>query len=334
MTVYRGPVPAGPPAGPGQGPPPGPGQGPPPGPGQGPPPGPGQGPPPGPGQGPPPGPGQGPPPGPGTGTGGRGRKAGWRSTLFWGIISGIISGALVSFSITATGHSVEIFTASWFYQHPTCDNPGWLLQVPDTQIFSGSSQYEGDHSPDLTVDGNLRSAWLQWWPKYGLNNGTSRPANNLIYWSFPQQYDVRLVCIVDGWMQNSTTYKITLPIGSAALSTAIPNHPVGTPNEACKKPIKFNGSLSQLIHFKDFLSQGASYEWQQFNVDYETQGLALAICGVSQKSVNDREEGQPSLEKFANPENNAPSPLVGLSEIRFYYAPYICAWPGLLCTPV
>jgi hypothetical protein len=158
---------------------------------------------------------------------------------------------------------------------------------------------------------------LQWWTTNDLNNGTRRKNNNLIYWVFAQRYDVRLVCVVDGWMDNSITYKETLPIGSAALLKIKPGVPVPVPDDVCRKPHTF----------KDFIKQGASYQWQGINVDYETQGLALVICDISPES----EKSRPGLETVLDP-NNVSRPLVGLSEIRFYYVPDFCVWPGV-CRP-
>jgi hypothetical protein len=237
------------------------------------------------------------------------------STAIWGILTGIISGALVAFSVTPTGHSLEVH-ASQFRGHPTCSDPKWLLQVPDSQIFSDSFFVNSDHSPALTIDGDLRSAWLQWWPTNDLNKGTSRKNNNLIYWVFPQQYDVRLVCVVDGWMDNDLTYKETLPISGAALLKIKPGVPVPVPDNVCRNPHAF----------KDFIKQGTSYQWQGINVDYATQGLALVICDVSPES----EKSRPDLEMAPVPGlDNVSRPLVGLSEIRFYYVPDFCIWPGV-----
>jgi hypothetical protein len=126
------------------------------------------------------------------------------SQWFVGIVSGLISGALVTFAITATGHStgVRMLQMAHLAPAPSCTDPGWLLQVPDDQILANSWYAQLDtvqhygilHTADQTVDGNVRTAWLQWWPTAGLSKIPG--SGNYISWSFAQPYDVRLACIL------------------------------------------------------------------------------------------------------------------------------------------
>lgn len=128
--------------------------------------------------------------------------------------SGVISGAIVTFAITATGHStgMRIWQMVHGTKSPSCADPGWLLQVPDDPILANSwyatrdslPHYGTLHTPDLTVDNNVRTAWLQWWPTSGLSKSVS--SGNYITWSFAQSYDIRLVCILNGWAEDSTTF--------------------------------------------------------------------------------------------------------------------------------
>jgi hypothetical protein len=62
------------------------------------------------------------------------------SSWFSGIASGLISGAIVTSAITATGHStgIRLMQMVSLAKPPTCANPGWLLQVPDDQILANS----------------------------------------------------------------------------------------------------------------------------------------------------------------------------------------------------
>jgi hypothetical protein len=62
------------------------------------------------------------------------------SPWFSGIVPGVISGAIVTFAITATGHSsgVRLLQMVRLAKPPTCTNPGWLMQVPDDQILANS----------------------------------------------------------------------------------------------------------------------------------------------------------------------------------------------------
>ena len=95
-------------------------------------------------------------------------KSGLRKKLSspWisGILTGLITGALVTFAITPTGHSAEfrVLQMANSAKSPSCTDPGWLLQVPDDQILANSwyqatdnvPDYKTLHTPDLTVDGN------------------------------------------------------------------------------------------------------------------------------------------------------------------------------------
>jgi hypothetical protein len=111
---------------------------------------------------------------------------------------------------------------------PSCNNPGWLLQVPDDQILANSwyaatdtlQNYGTLHTPDLTVDGNPRSAWLQWWPTSGLSTNPS--SGNYITWQFARPYDIRLVCILNGWEEDSNTFGSVEPVKSVTIGNTAP----------------------------------------------------------------------------------------------------------------
>jgi hypothetical protein len=227
------------------------------------------------------------------------------SPWFSGIVSGVISGAIVTFAITATGHStgVRLLQMVRLAKPPTCTNPGWLMQVPDDQILANSwyaardnlQYYQTVHTPDLTVDGNVRTAWLQWWPTGGLSTNTS--SGNYITWSFAQSYDVRLVCILNGWEEDSTTFNYVEPIERATIGNSAPG---------CSGP-----SVKLKVH-------SYSYTWNpvQLPHSHSTRLLCLQISSVYR------------LKK--TPTNCAPGPpkhmypcrmLTGLSEVRFYYSP-------------
>jgi hypothetical protein len=97
------------------------------------------------------------------------------------------------------------------------------LQVPDDQILANSwyeatdnvQDYKTLHTADLTVDGNPRSAWRQWWPSSGIDD--SPGSGNYITWSFAQSYDIRLVCILNGWEGDSHTFDSAEPVKSATI---------------------------------------------------------------------------------------------------------------------
>src|SRR5690242_12019482 len=114
-----------------------------------------------------------------------------------GIVTGVISGVLVSFYLTATGQATWIALRHGFAT-PTCTNPEWLLQVPDSEVFTVAyyvqkdriPNYEQYHVASSTVDGDLNTSWLQFWPSPSahLAGGSS----DYVEWSFAQPYDVRL----------------------------------------------------------------------------------------------------------------------------------------------
>ena len=77
-----------------------------------------------------------------------------------GILTGLITGAVVTFAITPTGHSAEfrVLQMANSAKSPSCTDPGWLLQVPDDQILANSwyqamdnvPDYKTLHTPDLS----------------------------------------------------------------------------------------------------------------------------------------------------------------------------------------
>jgi hypothetical protein len=241
-----------------------------------------------------------------------------------GILTGVISGALVAFFLSSTGQATLTATRDGFAA-PTCSNPQWLLQVPDNQIFSSAYYVQADsipgydeyHSPGNTIDGNLETSWLQAWPSLTTNMG--RKSSDYIEWSFSQPRNVRLICIVDGWSENSTTYKRTLPIGTA--TTYVTNSEI-PPHDGSPQP---SGTCSgSTTRFKDYLGRrglmGFAYQWQPIGFRCVTDNIVLHIDQVSKSSMLNR----PNL--ALHQLDGKVSPLVGLSEVRFYYCPaFLCA---------
>ena len=232
------------------------------------------------------------------------------SQLFIGVASGLVSGALVTFSITATGHSVGVRMLQMVHwaNAPSCTNPGWLLQVPDDQILANSwyaaldtlPHYETLHTPDLTVDGNVRTAWLQWWPTKGLSQNAS--SGNYITWSFAQPYDVRLACILNGWEEDSRTFNSVEPVKYVTMGDTAPG---------C------NGTGKKLkIHTY-------TYAWNQVQLSHShsTRLLCLQIRHpylLSKKQL----DCAPGPNGYRRPCRV----LTGLSEVRFYYSPAPLNW--------
>lgn len=235
------------------------------------------------------------------------------------IIVGVISGLIVAFAFTSTGHATGVYGADFFSRSkPTCENPQWLLRVPADQIFANSYYTALDtmphsgilHSADLSIDNNPRTAWLQWWPINKSNNNGNADNNN-IAWKFTLPYDIRLICIINGWTRDSVTYGSTLPIGDAIIFQPSKKS-AATVTKACgNEPIK--------VHFQDYINQGDSYDWKAVTMNCRTRRLALRIEDVSNASVRMRKN---QLDMSPDPaQANISEPLVGLSEVEFYYAP-------------
>lgn len=227
------------------------------------------------------------------------------SPWFSGIVSGVISGTIVTFAITATGHStgVRLLQMVSLAKPPTCTNPGWLMQVPDDQILANSwyaaqdnlPYYQTVHTPDLTVDGNVRTAWLQWWPTSGF--GPYASSGNYITWSFSQPYDVRLVCILNGWEEDSTTFNSVKPVKYATMGDSAPG---------CS-------GTSVMLKYHTY-----TYTWNtvQLSHSHSTRMLCLQISRPYRGIQGD-------LRCAPGPKGHTKScrMLTGLSEVRFYYSP-------------
>lgn len=242
-----------------------------------------------------------------------------RNRFGWlgGLLSGIISGALVSFALTPTGHAVGVY-AFQLDSKPTCGNPQWLMQVPDDQIFANSYYFSPDtlpyygilHVPDYSIDGDLRTSWLQWWPTTNLNQGNQ--SYNYITWSFPHSYDIRLICIINGWTEDSNTYESTLPIGKATIYSSYASNSKLRTYRLC--PIT-------TAELKDYI-RAYTYQWQGVSFGCATNTITLQIDSVARTSIKDR-LGHLDMVPEPRPYNQISMPLVGLSEVRFYYAPAI-----------
>lgn len=246
------------------------------------------------------------------------KRFGWIGGLIIGVVSGIISGAVVSFALTPTGHALAVYV---FQGHPTpsCDNPKWLMQVPDDQIFANSYYFSLDtlqdykilHVPDYSVDGDLRTSWLQWWPTTNLNQGNQ--ADNYITWSFTTKYSIRLICIVNGWTEDSTTYADTLPIGKATIYSSYASNAKVNNYQLCRvTPVQLN----------DYI-YAYTYQWQGVSFHCSTNSISLQIDSVASSSIKDRDDLDMVPEP--GPNNKTKAPLVGLTEVRFYYAPSFLA---------
>lgn len=242
-----------------------------------------------------------------------------------GVATGLISGIVVAFYLSATGQAALTAVRHGFAK-PSCNDPQWLLQVPDSNVFASAyyvqfDQLEGYgsfHSASNTLDGDLNTSWLQSWPSPTTYSGGRD--SDYIEWSFAQAYNIRLNCVVDGWAADLPTYRSTLPIGTASVYVTDEGLPpmVGAPRQS-------DICTSQHAGFQDYLHPDGGvtsvYQWQPVYFHCKTSNVVLRIDGVSRRSVTLRNQYL-AQSSFGGPQAH----LTGLSEIRFYYCPSALCW--------
>jgi hypothetical protein len=240
-----------------------------------------------------------------------------------GIATGIISGVMVSFYLSATGQA----TLTAFRHHfvgPSCSDPQWLLQVPDNQVSASAYYVQSDtiprygeyHRADYTIDGDFGTSWLQFWPSP--TSKLLKGSSDYIEWTFPQRYNVRLICMVDGWTENNRTYENTFPISAATVymtTSEIPANGPPSPSGTCP---------SRTPRFKDYLGKNglisSTVQWQPIKFHCLTADVVLHIDNVSEAN---RPNPPPGVKLYG-----WQKPLTGISEVRFYYCPnFLCALP-------
>lgn len=204
-----------------------------------------------------------------------------------GLLIGILASVVISLAFTPTGRSVWSYLTS--NTAPTCSNPGWLLQVPDNQITAYAYYEYSNHRANLTVDGDRTTAWLQWWPTADFQGNT--PQDNRIHWYLPGTYDLRLICIVDGWTQDNPSYTKTEPIRNAAIDLM---------NKNCHR------------YKPTFMDN--NWGWQPVNVTCKTSDVVLYVRSVWPAAETPYCVDPPSGMGDCRP-------LTGISEVKFYYSP-------------
>lgn len=250
-------------------------------------------------------------------------RNGHGSDWFIAIATGILTGAIVSFYLTPTGQAWKTFITN-YDPKPTCSDPKWLLQVPDSQIFASSYYFQKDnidgfgvwHDPNSTIDGNVRTAWLQFWPPL------SKPKNySYIEWTFSQSFPIRLICIVNGWTEDRATYTATLPVGKTTIYATDPA--VAPP--AAGLPMRSSQCPAHKQELQDYLTQSKViayvYQWQAASYSCDTSAVVLYIDSVSANSEKLRAGTLVPAVLTPSSLGNYTAPLTGLSEIRFYYSP-------------
>ena len=242
-----------------------------------------------------------------------------------GLLTGLISGVVVAFYLSATGQAA-LTAARHGLTRPSCSDPQWLLQVPDSDVFASAyyvqydkiQGYDNFHPASSTVDGDLSTPWLQSWPSPTTYSGARD--SDYIEWSFAQAYNIKLICVVDGWAADLPTYRDALPIGTATVYVTNKGVPpmVGSPrpSDIC---------TSRRASFQDYLHPNGGvtsvYQWQPVYFHCKTSNVVLRIDSVSQRSMTLRNQylAQSSL-------GGSQVHLAGLSEIRFYYCPSALCW--------
>jgi len=194
--------------------------------------------------------------------------------------------------LTQTGQSALTYAVD-LGAKPTCLHPRWLLEVPNSQISVTAFYVPRPYFANQTVDGNLNTAWLQWWPTTDF--GSYKPGDNYVQWNLSNAYNLRLICVMDGWTQDILTYNSTEPIHKAVFDLL----------DRCP------------LYEKTFTNKGFTTTWQPVRVDCKTGKVRLYLKSVYRPAS-------------ATPYCVPPPPgtlvthcrkLTGISEIRFYYSP-------------
>ena len=232
------------------------------------------------------------------------------------LITGLIVSISIAFYLTPTGQAT-LTAARHLLAKPTCANQQWLLQVPDNDIFASAYYINYDsipgystyHLPNYTIDGNIGTAWLQRLPATG-------NTSSYIQWSFNRRYDIRLICVVDGWAEDSRTYARTYPIGTGTFYTAKPEDQLLRTGALVASPScpRVTAKFKDYLQTKSFVND--AYQWQSVSVHCLTGNVVLYLDRVSETSVRNRRH------LVWGPAE----PLTGISEIRFYYCPTILCW--------
>lgn len=205
-----------------------------------------------------------------------------------------ILGIALTLILTQTGQSIKNYIANPA-RKATCLHPRWLLPVPDNQISVSAFYVPRPHFANKTVDGNPNTAWLQWWPTtdfYGYEQG-----DNYIQWNLPNTYNLRLICVMDGWTQDTLTYHATEPVRKAAIDLL---------NKHCAR------------YSKTFYNKGFATIWQPVRVYCKASKVRLYVKSVyHQQAIATPYCVPPPL----GTEANGCRRLTGISEIKFYYSP-------------
>jgi hypothetical protein len=220
------------------------------------------------------------------------------------IVGGIITlfGLVLAVSTNSSGRSAESYLLG--SGTPTCADPKWLLQVPDSQIAVTAFYYHRPYSADLTKDGDQATAWLQWWPTTDF--GGYKPGDNYIRWDFsPVQYNLRLICIADGWNRDILAWSATEPIRRATINLESNGCPV----------------YEKKFSNKGFMG-GFPAEWQQVRVLCRTSVVRLVVDSTYNAAT-------PLCVPLPSSIGiTGCRPLTGMSEVRFYYSPDVLEWVG------
>jgi hypothetical protein len=114
----------------------------------------------------------------------------------WAIatVTGVVTSIALAFYLSATGQAAWTAVRDGLAK-PSCANPQWLLQVPDSEIFAHAYYEQMDavnnfnlfHVAGNTVDGDVNTSWLQFWPSWSTAQG--KASSDYIEWSFAHSYN-------------------------------------------------------------------------------------------------------------------------------------------------
>jgi hypothetical protein len=220
-----------------------------------------------------------------------------RSSGCLGVISLIVSvvSLVIALLATTSGKSAESYILD--SATPTCSDPNWLVQVPDDQISVSAFYYYQSDTPDHTINGDPNTAWLQWWPTADF--GGNRPTDNYIEWDFsPLMYNLRLICVADGFNSNIVAYDSTEPIRKATIYLGGNDCPI------YGKTFSNNGFMG-----------GFPAEWQPVKVLCRAS-LVRLVVDSTYSAVTPLCEPSP-----LGAGTTECRPLTGISQVKFYYSP-------------
>jgi hypothetical protein len=213
---------------------------------------------------------------------GEGRSL-WHASLAVLTLLGIPS-LIASLVLLSPGVKQFFSKAEWNISHgfdgyPSCSDPGWLREVKPT-VSHAQKQVSDEYAPENTLDDDVRTAWMEKW------RGDGGP--DFIGWQFARRFNIRLVCIRNGWTRDTAVYNGT----GRPKSVRLVGYKKSKEIKSCGKVHRFDADA------RDY----KAYQTLRFACD-RASGAGLYIRSGYPP------DGQPLLT----------GTYVAISDVRFYY---------------